>query len=351
MKVPPLYTIILLTSILGVSCLNEVEYNNDSSYDRLNISGQFTNDTTEQSVEIRKVSNFVLGNPTIGEPIIDAEVYILENNTKRINFNYTANGLYKSKIAGLVGNSYKLTVKHNGIEYTSDAQIMQKNVKIESARLVPVKENIINNVGNVTTKNTCTVRITTKLNDGGKPINVFYRFFSMYEFVEDDPRLAPPIRTCFIEHRNDLGKLFTVAGKDFANNKLEDYKIYSVDHDYKFFYKYLIRIEQYSIDSTSYDYWTKVQELTKPDRSIFGPPPGPISTNIHTVDPKNQPFGFFTVSSKESFYLHTNSSKLGFVAENYCRVPGVSFQNRRRECIDCRLFSNSTTTMPPFWPL
>jgi hypothetical protein len=345
------FNIIILLSIIASSCLDEISYNNDTIYNRININGQFTNDSTEQTVEIRKVSNFGQGSPSIGDPIVDAEVFVLENKNKRIDFIYTENGIYKTNIAGTIGNNYQLIVKQNGKEYSSDIQTMQQNAKIESARLEPVKESIILSSGNIGVKNTCTVRITTNLNDGKKPINVFYRFFSMYEFPEEDVRLAPPLRTCFIEHRNDIGKLNILTGKDFSNNRLEDYKIYTVDHDYKFYYKYLIRIEQYAIDSASFSYWDKVKELTKPDRSIFDPPAGPINSNIKSTDPKDQPFGFFTVSSKEIFYLHTNSTKLGFVGENFCRVPGVTFNNRRKECIDCRLFPKSTTTMPPFWPL
>jgi hypothetical protein len=346
-----LYFFTLLLALTTSSCLEEVVYSNDNTYNRLNISGQFTNVATDQNIEIRKVSNFVQGNPVVGDPVIDAEVFVLENNTKKINFTYTANGIYTSKEIGKVGNSYKLVVKQGGQEYTSTSHIMQGNAKIESARLLPVKESILNTAGTIVTKNTCNVRISTKLNDGTKPMNVFYRFFSMYEFVEDDIRVAPLLRTCYIETRNDLGKIITLSGKDFANDKLEDYKIYSIDHDYKFYYKYLVRIEQFAVDSTTYNYWNKIQDLTKPDRSIFDAPPGSIINNITATNPENQPFGFFSVASKEEYYLNTNSAKLGFNAESYCRLPGVPFNQRRRECVDCRLFQNSTTTRPSFWPL
>jgi hypothetical protein len=346
-----IYFFTLFVVLTTSSCLEEVVYSNDNTYDRLNISGQFTNELTDQIIEIRKVSNFVQGNPVIGDPVTDAEVYVLENNTRRINFTYTSNGIYSVKDAGKVGNSYKLVVKQGGQEYNSTPHIMQANSKIESARLVPVKESILNSSGTIVTKNTCNVRITSKLSDGKKPLNVYYRFFSMYEFVEDDIRVAPFLRTCYIEHRNDAGKITTLAGKDFKDNKAEDFKIYSVDHDYKFFYKYLVRVEQYSLDSASYDYWSKIQELVKPDRSIFDAPPGRVLNNITTSNPELQPFGYFSVASKEEFYLNTNSTKLGFPAESYCRLPGVPFNQRRRECVDCRLFQNSSTTKPSFWPL
>jgi hypothetical protein len=339
---------ILLTNVLS-SCLNEFTFNTDISKDRLNIQGQFTNDSTDQVIEVRKASNFQESSPNIGDAIPDAEVYVLENGTKRIDFKYTADGLYKTKVVGSIGKSYQMFVKYQGEEYKSTSHIMQANQKIEGARAYGVKEEIVLSTGKVGTKNTCKINITTRLNDGVKPINAFYRFFTMYQFEEEDIRFAP-LRTCFVEHRSDAGKIILLKGKDFANNKVEDLRLFSVDHDFKFLYNYLMRIEQYSVDSITSQYYSNLQELVKPDRSIFDPPPGAIPSNLSASSPEKQPFGYFGVASKESFYILTNSVKLGFNGESYCRQPGTSFNNRRKECIDCRLFPLSSTTKPSFWP-
>jgi hypothetical protein len=274
----------------------------------------------------------------------------LENGTKRINFIYSENGLYKTKIVGEIGKTYQLFVKYKGEEYKSTSHTMQSNAKIENARLSGIKESIVLANGKVGTKNVCQVNLTTKLNDGKKPIKAFFRFFTMYQFNEDDPRTAPPLRTCYVEHRSDAGRVFTLDGTEFAGNKVEDILAFKVDHDYKFLINYLMRIDQFSVDDVTYEYFRKLQELVKPDRSIFDPPPGAVPTNISTSNPENQPFGFFSVASKEIFYVTTNSLKLGFNGESYCRIPGVSFNNRRRECNDCRLFPFSTTERPAFWP-
>jgi hypothetical protein len=346
------YYISLILCLVAASCVEEANFeNNKEKYDTLNISGQFTNDSTVQSVEIRKVSNIALGKPTIEDPISNAQVYVLENNTNRIDLNITSNGIYTTNIKGKIGNSYQLIVKYKGQTYTSASQVMLPNAKIESARLVPEKESIILFGGNIGSKNNCTVRISTGLYDGQKPINALYRFYSVYEFVEDDARITPALRTCYVADRSDIGKITPLSGKNFASNRLEDYKIFSVEHSYKFYYKYLIRVEQYAVDSASYNYWTKVRELVNPTRSVFDPPPGYASSNISSSDSDNPPYGYFTVASKEDYYLNTNSAKLGFNAESYCRPPGIDYENRKIECINCTLFPNSTTIRPSFWPL
>jgi hypothetical protein len=336
-----------MVTMLLSSCLDEVVFNTDIAKDRLNIQGQYTDDSTDQVVEIRKTANFEENSPNTGDPIRDAEVYVLENGIKRIDFNYTSGGLYKSFTKGKVGNSYQLIVKYKGEEYKSTTHIMQSNQKIDNVTAIGVIQPVVLSTGKVGIKNICEVNLNTSLFDGKKPINAFYRFSNTHQFA-DMPFMGVP-KTCYVSDRSDLGKIIVLKGNDFVDYKVKDEKIFTVNHDYRFTYNYLLKVDQYSIDSTTTDYYSKLQELVKLDRSIFDPLLGTIFTNISASSPEKNPFGYFSVASKESYYILTNTLKLGFNAEFYC-TPFNS-QSRPRECENCLLFPASSTIKPSYWPI
>lgn len=332
------------------SCVTEIPYENQSEVKRINISGQFNNVLEKQEVIIKTIPGLSSDEPVVGDPISDAVVTVISSDGEQIAFPHNGNGSYSKIISGTAGKSYKLMISRpNGSKYETPFIEMKGNATIDSLRVVPFLENIINTNGSVTKNQQVQVILNTKLHNGTVPFNALYRITGEYEFQEDDIRIAPPLRICYIKQEFDVGNVVALSGALLPDSRVTEKNIFKVNHDYRFLYQFGFQIDQYAIDQNAFEYWNQVQKLTNIKSSIFDPPPGVLKSNIESkTDVFEQVFGYFTVGSKVTKRVFTSSVKLKLGGQFFCNI---TFGARRRpECIDCRLFQGSSTVRPSYWP-
>ena len=332
---------------LVFGCITEIPFENNKTFNRISISGQFTDSSENQIVEIREIPNENTLSQANGDPIDNASVRVESQDGQSFIFNSVGKGKYTYFGKGQQGKKYKLFVSEGSRTYESSFHEMLSNNPIDSISAVQNLESFTTPNGSVSVSKNVDLKINANLFAGGHPINVIYRVSSEYEFHEEDIRIAPDLRTCFIKQEFDFGKINVFKGEDEPNNYLSEKVLYSVGHDYKFLYNFSYLVKQYSVDDATYEYWNAVKKVTTKEVSLFDPPPGRFANNIAcTSNPDEAPFGFFTVGSVTTKRIFTRSFLLGYKAEFYCTTNG---QRRKAECIDCRIIVNSTDVRPAYW--
>jgi hypothetical protein len=339
--------IITIVTIYG--CISEIEYSADDPPNSINISGLITNELEDQEVEIKKVVSLEQGATVVGDPISDATVTIIDSKNNKYALPYTSKGIYTTKLKFVVGEKYKLVVNHQNKVYESKFEELQKPVPIDSINLTYFEESAVAQNGTVVKNKKLGVNLFTKLHDGNKPVYTYYRVGGQFEFKEDEIRIAPFLRTCFISTQFDFGNLLALNGADYPNNVIKDKRLLATNYDYRFAFNFGFRIDQFVVNESTYRYWNNLSQIVKPDRSIFDPPPGFVKSNIIcTTNPSEEVYGSFTVASKSSVWKFTNSNRLKVPMTPYCNQFGFNF--RPLECRDCRTIPGSTTDKPSYWP-
>lgn len=342
---------ILFGILICSSCINELPFESSPISESINISGILSDEMEKQSIVIRNVLGLTSESATIGDPIENANVRIIDEDGLVYELEYEEQGSYSTIMAGVEGKAYQLeVVTEDGISYLSNEVTMPRKVGIDNITTSLVNNEFINTNGSVTDNLEVEVSLNNTLLDNGAPVNAIYRVSGIYQFMEEDIRISPPLRTCYVTQNFDFGNLVVLAGKDLPDAKIFGRKLYSSDYDYRFRFNFAFVVRQFVIDDTTYDYWKKIEIINSEKTSLFSPPPGRVESNIKCVsDPEKVAYGYFTVGAKSEKIAFTNSTEIGITVADFCRTFG--FNDRPDQCIDCRLLNNSTIIKPSFWPI
>jgi len=354
-KYKPLLALIAIIFLYN-GCIKEIPFENNKTFNRISISGQFTNrpltgDVTQDIdyhvIEIAEIPNENSESQANGDPIENATVQVRDDQGKTFDFAYIGMGKYRTDAIGEIGKSYKLEVTIGDHTYESDFHTILPNAPIDSIRPALGSKSFISSNGTVSNRRIVDLVVNTKIFDGQNPLNVIYRLKGEHEFKEVDDRIAPDLRTCFIKQNFDFGRINAFSGEDYPEFQLREIILHTQDYDYRFANNFSYLVEQFSVDNQTIKYWNTIKKITSEEQSLFDPPPGRFENNIKcTSHPDEAPFGYFTVASYTSKRIFTSALKLGVPMVNFCTGFGT---RRPRECIDCRLFPNSTTVRPSYW--
>ena len=339
--------ILALTSILSqFNCIDEIPFENNKIFNRINITGQLSDDLEMKYIEIRKIPSEIDKSQANGDPIENASVWISDDQGSNYTFKYIGKGIYASEVKGEIGRQYKLEVIIGDHKYESSYQKMMVNAPIDSVRAEIGEESVVDQNGRVNSRSVVNLVLNTTLESNGQPIFTVYRISGEYEFHEIGIIGSFQIpKSCYIKQDFDTGKINAFSFFSFPNNQLLERRVFQTDHDFRFLYRFSFLVNQYSVDSTTYVYWNNLGKILKEEQDLFDPPPGRLFGNIYCTSHENEdPYGNFTVGSKTVKRIFTNSNDLG--------VPGINLCSRNppRICYDClSISSNSSTTRPPYW--
>lgn len=338
----------LLFCCLFTSCVDEIAFQNNKLFDKVNISGQFTNIPGQQIVTISEIPNENTESQSNGDAIENAIVVVVDKNGKQFPFQYKSAGVYSSDAVGIVGQQYKLIVDIGEFHYESSFHEILEPSPIDSLRAVGKRESYLTSNGRVAERKTVSYILNDELTNIQGPINAVLRTEIEYEFHEVDPRIAPPLKICYIKANNDLGKVRTLSAADFPNNTVSEQEVSLVSHDYRFQYRLAFLLKKYVVDEKTKDYWQKVEKLTQSTQNLFDPPPGRLDYNIKCIShPEANPYGYFTVAGMSTKRTFTSSFALGFSGVPYCTGVG---SRKNAECVDCLLWGkHSIPIRPDYW--
>jgi hypothetical protein len=125
-----LFALVLLLSVFFTSCQKVIQLDLSSSVPQLVIQGNIYDWSGPYVVKISKTVNFDA--PSIHPSVNNALVTISDNTGITENLSQIADGTYvTSTIRGILGRTYYLTVKVDGVTYTASST-MREAVKIDS---------------------------------------------------------------------------------------------------------------------------------------------------------------------------------------------------------------------------
>lgn len=111
---------------------------------------------------------------------------------------------------------------------------------------------------------------------------------------------------------------------------------------------YYIEIQQRSISREAYNYWRTVDQLTSNNGSLFDTAPAAVRGNLTCVSDSSQAvYGLFEASDLEEggfFISRTNTSKPGYFTCDQIPLPAPS-----TDCVACRESVYRTKVKPRFW--
>lgn len=339
--------IFILLAFMITSCVDEIPFENNKLFDKISISGQFTNVSGQQIVTISEIPNEETLSQANGDPIDDAIVKVIDDEGREFPFFYAGKGEYMCNENGVAGRSYKLVVEVGNRIYESSTHKMIEAGPIDSLSAIPETETFLTSNGTVSTRRVASFIVDDRLVNNDGPINVVYRTEVEYEFREVSPRISPPLKVCYLKSQNDYGRIQAFDPSEYPDNRLARITVSKAEHDFRFQFYFSFLLRKYAVDDEGFTYWKKVQKIISGEQNLFDPPPGKFEANIKCISHENEdPYGYFTVAGMSQKRIFTNSGQLGYNIQQFCgrfgRLPD--------QCENCLLLGpNSSLIKPDYW--
>lgn len=304
MKLLKIFIIFIITTFFIISCIDEYNHNIKDYENILVIQGMITNNDGPYDIFIKK-SIPLTGYSSYNE-IQDAIVTIRDNNNNEEILTEISPGHYqtsKNGIKGIIGNTYILNViTDDGNVYESDPVTLKEVPKIDS--IYPVYKEVYSFEDNKYIKGIELIVETEEWNQGN---NYFLRWDytevwqtkPKWKAIQTDEEFAD---TCWQVNSSQETIIENTAS--YNTNKMKKSILYIGENSPKPFYKYDIKINQYSINETNYYFWKMLKETSENNGNIYDQVPYSPISNLNCINNENiNILGFFDACSVSSKIL------------------------------------------------
>ena len=356
----PLWPGLSVLLVFGLfACIKAVDIELPTIDEGITISAYLNTHKGMQEVRIQRLAPFTTKG--LNYPILDAQVWIIDNQGLRQNFkpDPTRIGYYLPVDKDFVGEAGKTYVLHvltpNQRKIESLPQtlrevppikkVYREEIIVEDSRLGPVVNGF---------------KVLLDVDDPATRGD-FYRwdwvhydqipYCYQYELVSQTGSSDPTfygvaccqpcwdIVRCYLNCTNVYSDALS-NGKTITRHPIN--RIPYCPRDY------YIEIQQRSISKEAYNYWRTVDQLTRNNGSLFDTPPSTIRGNLTCVSDSSQAvYGLFEVSDLEEggfFISRINTSKPGYFSCEPLPLPAPT-----TDCVACRESAYRTRVKPRFW--
>lgn len=350
-------TVVILSLALAIGCIEEIDVFTGSA-EGLVVDGNITNEQGPQRVRLSTSRQY----NTVPDyfEVEGATVAVTDDQGNVETFSYAKDGYYESSdgFFGQPGRSYQLKVKlRDGRQYESS---------FESMPSPPVVDSMYYKVDGTL------LDFYADFSDNSEEENFYrWRYSGTYEVVapiamemsrtnqqmpkSDDcidwfgkPPFAKDVARCWVK---EFDNAYLKVDSDllFNGRSLKEYEMFSMEMDRRLDRGYLVEIEQHSLTSNAYKYWTKLRDQMNNNGTIFETNNYQIRGNIvSTTDVDEVVLGYFNVSSVAIERVFVGDF-LGLYGDVPCEENNSGCFPQR--CMDCRKFAaNSSTLKPDDWP-
>ena len=337
------------------ACIDPIELDSQRKPTFLVINGQITDRIGPYSVTINQSGNEVSELTYVN----DAMVNIISSDGQFTQLSHVGPGLYQTDpqdLIGRIGNTYTVQViMENGAIYRSEPEKLLPVTPILNVDFDFVREPILNEVENVSEQKRVKIKLDTHVPDNLE--NVFFKWnvIGEYEFKEEEALtdifretgVGTELFTCYVADIIRGGDVSVFDGTDNAGTRLLQQEIKSIDVNYKFSFNYCAHIEQQSLTSGAYQFWSAVNLAKNRSGTLFETIPGRITGNIKNINnPEEEVLGYFYASSVVNRRLFIPPDSVSRPVSP-CLVIDPAF---RSSCMNCLELENSTRAIPPYWP-
>jgi hypothetical protein len=359
-----------LVIMLCISCTEEYNFRANSYNNILAVQGEIASDYDHTEVRLsRSTSGF--NEDEINES--NALVYVTDNDNNIYTFIEIEPGLYKPEninFSGEISNEFFLTiVTSDGTEYISENVVFNDVPEIDSLYYVYheiysfEEENYIKGID---------ICIDTHW-DKEVDYYLYWDYIETIQFWQKWEALGieAPYGPCW--QTKYANKVKIEETKTHTKNKLTQYEITHIDeYDYQPYYRCRMLVRQRTINKSVYDFWEMVRENNEDIGRVFDKIPySPLGNIICTSDSDKKVFGYFNAGSVSTKYIYMKAPLFGINfadINDHCKALTTdvssmfSLQNayiissidkviytKKRECVDCAAYENSTRIEPNFW--
>ncbi len=264
--------IVILLSVVFMSCEKTVLLDLNQNIPRLVIEGQVTNQPGYQYVKITRTTGFYEEGES--PAVEDATVRVTDDLGNEFVFTHNPGnladsaGIYlpETPFTGVIGRAYKLTVTTDGEVYEAEDAMSQ-----------------------VTSIDSLASRISTDEQDDPKD---FGRFYEVLMYAKEPQNSTDYYLFKF--YRNDSLKVYNDTHIYYADDEVLGENIDGVPSPIYYAPGDLARVEMYSLTRNGFVFYNDLQSLLNSDGGLFSQPPSNSRTNL-----SNGAVGFFQASALE----------------------------------------------------
>lgn len=264
--------IVILLSVVFMSCEKTVLLDLNQNIPRLVIEGQVTDQPGYQYVKITRTTGFYEEGES--PAVEDATVRVTDDLGNEFVFTHNPGnladsaGIYlpETPFTGVIGRAYKLTVTTDGEVYEAEDAMSQ-----------------------VTSIDSLASRISTDEQDDPKD---FGRFYEVLMYAKEPQNSTDYYLFKF--YRNDSLKVYNDTDIYYADDEVLGENIDGVPSPIYYAPGDLARVEMYSLTRNGFVFYNDLQSLLNSDGGLFSQPPSNSRTNL-----SNGAVGFFQASALE----------------------------------------------------
>jgi len=304
------YWIAILALISSTSCLDPIEFDVEENPNILVVDAVLNLTESTQQVILSRTLPFEqkFFNPDVNLRLEEGETYILRITT-----------------AG-------------GQRYASTPEVMPVLQRADTADSRFEREKVTLNTGvEITTDvlNTyLSTDITARIDE-----EVFLKWYydELYLFTEILCGPLDPVLTCYVPIDGNNQAFSLVRSSNVGGSRIEDVRVARKTEFplTEFGNRHYFIIYQQSITKGAYEYWSKVQEVTRQQGTVFDKPPAAISGNIfNTEDPEDRVLGYFELMAVDTIrpFIFPAAFKEAITTETLCSFTSGTFGP---ECCNC----------------
>ncbi len=287
-------------------------------------------------------------------PVLGATVSLTDDQGTSEYYIEVGNGTYQLNgtiLQGNPGRSYNLYITlADGKNYYSNTELMPSVSKpIDSAHFNVSTIKVITNA--VPIENWY---VNVLLNTTFQENNIGYFRWSVAEvyFVATTcpPGAISCPQNCYVYSPYSFYNLNVIDRADYSGNSIQNIQLINRGVDYSFDTRHYFNITQFGMNSSAFNYWKAVQQLTTNVGTIFQSPPYTIRGNMHCVQNPNEiVLGYFEASTQKLTRKYIDRGSIPTFIQS-CTYSSPDYLSGFDYCTACLILSGSTYTQPDwFW--
>jgi hypothetical protein len=286
-------------------------------------------------------------------PVLGAAAVVTDNLGNSEHYVEVGNGVYQlngTTIQGVPGRYYTLNITlANGKNYYSNKELMPAYTKpVDSVYFSVITQNTVTN--NVEIANWF---VDVLLNTTFQK-NVGYFRWTVNEVYYVATTCAPgePFcpQNCYVYQPTSTYKLNVIDLASYSGKSIQNILLINRGVDFSFDTRHYFNVTQFGMNSSVYNYWKAVEQLTTNVGTIFQTPPYTIRGNMQSSESNNEiVLGYFEASTQHLTRKYIDRGNIPTFIQS-CQYGATDFLPGFNFCTHCLILPGSTYTQPSwFW--
>ncbi len=275
-------------------------------------------------------------------PVEDAEVHIIKDGSKRIDFSHRDNGDYISlNVDFEIGSSYQLNVNYQDVLYQSTPELLNASMPFGELHTEITREKFLNAANNVVDLNFINLLHNMQI-PADEKVYLRYRLDGIYAYEQLVTAVDFDPVTCYVREVIDFDNISIASNENLFNGELKNHQVFKKKIDFRFAHNYCMKVYQERISETAHEFWENViYEYTRTG-DIFETPPGILRGNIQETSATDRSaIGLFSMIAVDSISYLISPVEAGLPDSECGR-----FGQLAESCLNCLLIPKSSLSKP-----